>query len=108
MVYTRWLDRHNFVAKASEVYTVHEMEAAEVWAEKNITNRKLAFEEWYPKDDGDGNANVSQRPHWASKMEVWGNYELSDGDMVHGWIAANHNWDASKPNFEARAHGDGI
>ena len=41
-------------------------------------------------------------------MEVRGNYELSDGDMVHGWIAANRNWDASKPDFQARVRGDGI
>ena len=42
------------------------------------------------------------------RMELWGNYGLSDGGMVHGWIAANRSWDASKPNFEARVHGDGI
>ena len=41
-------------------------------------------------------------------MEVWGNYELSDGDMVHGWISANPKWDALKPGFQARPHGDGI
>ena len=41
-------------------------------------------------------------------MKVWCNYELSDGDMMHGWIAANCNWDASKPDFQARMHGDGI
>ena len=104
----RCLRRDRFVGKALEVYIVHEMEAANVWAEKNGTNMKLAFEEWCPEDCGDGNANVLQQPHWASKMEVWGNYELSDGDMVHGWIAANRNWDAGKPNFEARVHGDGI
>ena len=69
------------------MYTVHEMEAAEVWANKNGTYQKLAFEQWFPDDAGDGNANVPQQPHWASEMEVWGNYELSDGDMVHGWDA---------------------
>ena len=53
-------DRDRFVAKASEVYTAHEMEAAEVWANKNGTTRKLVFEEWYPEDGGDGNANVAQ------------------------------------------------
>ena len=41
-------------------------------------------------------------------MEVWGNYELFDGDMVHGRISANPNWDARKPDFEARVHGDGF
>ena len=96
------------MAKTSEVYTVHEMKAPGVLANKNCTNKTLAFEEWYPEDDGDGNANVPQRPHWASKMEVWGNYELNDGDMVHGWVADNHKWDAFKPDFEARVHGDGI
>ena len=103
----RWLDRNRFVAKASEVYTVHEMEAAEVWAVKNGTYRRLAFEKWLLDDDGDGNANVPQQPYWASEMEVWGNYELGDGDMVHGWVA-DRPWDASRPNFEARVHGDGI
>ena len=39
----RWLDRDRFMTKASEVYTVHEMEAAEVWADKNGTKRNLAF-----------------------------------------------------------------
>ena len=89
------------------MYTVHEMEAAEVWAEKNGTYKKLAFEKWFPEDDGDGNANVLQQPPWASKMEVWGNYELSDGVMVHGWDADNHDRDALKLDFEARVHGDG-
>ena len=72
-----------------------------MWAEKNGTNKKLSFEEWYPEDDGDGNANVSHQPHWATKMQAWGNYELSDGDMVHG-VHANRNWDASKPHFQIR------
>ena len=96
------------MAKASEVYTVYEMEAAQVWAKKNGTEPKPVFEERYRKDDGARNGNVPQQPQWASQMEVWGNYELSDGDMVHGWIAANRNSDASKPDFEARVHGDGI
>ena len=104
----RWLDRDTFVTKASEVYTVHEMEAAEVWANKKGTKRKLAFEQWWPHDDGDGDGNAPLKPQWASQMEVWANYEVSDGDMVHGWISANTNWDAQKPDFEARVHGDGI
>ena len=41
-------------------------------------------------------------------MVVWGNYELSDGDMVRGWISSNQKWDKNKPDFEARVHGDGI
>ena len=104
----RWLDRDRFVTKASEVYPVHEMEAAKVWANKNGTKRNLAFEESRPQDDGDGDGNVPPQPQWASLMEAWGNYELSDGDMVHGWIAADRNWDALKPDFLARVHGDGI
>ena len=104
----RWLHRDRFVNKASEVYTIHEMEAAGVWANKNGTKRNLACEDWWPQDDGDGDANVPLQPQWASLMEFWGNYELSDGDMVHGWISANPNWDALKPEFQARLHGDGI
>ena len=60
-----------------------------MWANKNGTKRKLVFEEWWPEEDGDGDGNGPQQPQWASLMEVWGNYELCDGDMVHGWIAAN-------------------
>ena len=100
----RWLARNKVVATASEAYTVHEIEAAELWANKNGTKRNLAFEEWWPQDDGDGDGNVHPQPQWASLMEVWANYVLSDGDMVHGWIAANRNLDASKPDFQARVH----
>ena len=69
----RCLDRDKSVTKASEVYTVHEMEAAEVWANKNGTKRNLVFEEWWPEDDGYGDGNVPPQPQWASLMEVWGN-----------------------------------
>ena len=104
----RWLDRDWYVTKASEVYTVHEMEAAEVWADKNGTKRNVAFERWWAHSDGDGYGNAPPPPQWASEMEVWGNYELSDGDMVRGWISGNPNWDKHEPDFEARVHGDGI
>ena len=96
--------QHQRCTLSRDVKRCQEMEAAEVWAEKNGTERKLVFEEWYPKDDGDANG----KPQWASEMEVWGNYELSDGDMVHGSMAANRNWDPSEPDFEAKVHGDGI
>ena len=95
----RGLDRDRFVTKSSQVYSVHEMEAAEVWANKNGKKPNLAFEEWWPQDDGDEDGNFPPQPQWASLMEGWGNYELSDGDMVHGWIAADRTWDASKPDF---------
>ena len=104
----RWLDRDRFVTKASEVYSVHEMEAAEVWANKNDTQRNLAFEQWWPHDNLDGDGNAPPQPQWASQMEVWGNYELFDGDMLHGWISANPNGDAQRPDFELRVHGEGI
>ena len=73
------------------MYTIHEMEAAEVWANKNGTKRNCTFEEWWPHDDGDGDGNVPPQPQWATLMEVRGNYDLSDGNMVHGWISANPN-----------------
>ena len=101
----RWLDHDWFAAKASEVYTVHEMEAAAQSGEKNGTNRHLAFEKGYRDDDGEG--IVTPRPHWASQLEVWGNYELGDGDMVHGRLI-DELWSSSKPDFEARVHEDGI
>ena len=104
----RWLDRDRFVTTASKVYTVHEMEAAEVWADKNGTKRNLAFERLWLHGDGDGDGNAPPPPQWASEMEVWGNFELSDGDMVRGWISGNPSWDNHKPDFEARVHGDGL
>ena len=55
-----------------------------MWAEKNGMYKHLVFEKWYRDDDGDGNGNVPQQPHQGSKLEVWGNFELGDGDMVHG------------------------
>ena len=79
-----------------------------MWANKNGTKRNLAFEKWWPQDDGDGDGNVPPQPQWASLMEVWGKCEQSDADMVHGWISANRNLDALKPDFQARVHGDGI
>ena len=84
------------------------MEAAEVWTDKNGTKRNLAFERWWPHSDGDGDRNAPPPPQWASEMDVWGNYELSDGDMVRGWISGNPNWDKHKSDFQARVHGDGI
>ena len=60
-----------------------------------------------PLAEPDGNRNVFRQPHGTSKLEVWRNYELGDDDMVHGWLAGAP-WDASRPNLEARVHGDGI
>ena len=41
----RWVHGDNFVAKASEVYSVHKMATATPWVEANGTERSLAFEE---------------------------------------------------------------
>ena len=78
-----------------------------MWAEKNGTNRHVVFEEPYSDNDRDGKGNIPRQPHWAFKLEVWGNCELGDGKMVHG-LVADAPWDASKPDLEARVHGDGI
>ena len=67
----RWLDRDRFVAKASEVYTVHEMAPATRWAQENGTERSLVFEQWWAHDVGEGNA--PRQLQWASKFYVWGN-----------------------------------
>ena len=58
----RWLESHRFVTKASEVYTIHGMEAAEVWANRNGMQRNLAFEEWWSQDHGDWDGNVPPQP----------------------------------------------
>ena len=81
------------------------MAAAAQWAEDNDTERCLNFEKWFPDPDGDWRA--PPQAHWASQTEVWGNYELYDGDMVHGGVAGKRR-DARKPDFEARVRGDGI
>ena len=54
------------------------------------------------------NGNVTSILQWASQLEVSGNYELSDGDMVHGWQINDSSWDWRKPHFEAKVHGDGM
>ena len=102
----RGVDRDGFVAKASEVYNVHEMSAASRWAQEKGSSRSLWFEEWWMDPDGDGNApSILQ---WHSQVEVWVNFELSDGDMVQGWHTSDNKWEWRKPNFEAKVHGDGI
>ena len=72
-----------FVARASKVYIVHEMCIATQWAGDIGTQRRVGFEEWWMKPDNP-HGKVSSILQWASDLEVLGNYEVSDGDMVHG------------------------
>ena len=62
----RWLECDRFVAKACEVYTVHDMAAAAQCAEDNGTKRSLDFERWFPARDGDGKAPT--QAHWTSQL----------------------------------------
>ena len=79
------------------MYTVHEMSVATRWAQEDGTVINLWFEEWWMDPDGDGNApSVLQ---WASQFEVWGNYELSDGEMLQGWHMDDNKWDWKKLDF---------
>ena len=102
----RWVDRDRLLAKAYEVYTLHEMSAATRWAQDNGTEWQLRCEEWWMDKDGDGNA--PRVVHWASQLEVWGKYELRDGVMVHGWHMDDAKWDWRKLVLEVKVHGDGM
>ena len=44
---------------------------------------------------------------WASQLEVWGHYGLTDGDMVQGWYSGA-KWDWRQLDFKAKVHGDGL
>ena len=62
--------------------TMMQMAAATHWADQNVTETNMECEEWLVDTAGDG--NTPSQLQWAAQMEVWGNYELGDGDVVHG------------------------
>ena len=84
------------------MHTVHEIAAARRWAWDQGAQRELWFERVETlKEDKHG--NMVKVIEWAAELEVWGNYELTDGDLIHGWdmkrsdvatldVAPNPDW----------------
>ena len=103
----RWEDRDAFVEKASIVYTVHEMSAAREYAWDMGAKRFLEWEEVTVEVDDDG--VPCTKTEWWSDMKVWGNYQLSDGDTIHGWyVEEGREPQRNEPDFIAHVHGDGV
>ena len=47
---------------------------------------------------------------WVAEIEIWGNYDLTDGDLIHGWDMAPSDLGgdiAPYPDFIGNVHGDG-
>ena len=48
---------------------------------------------------------------WVAELEVWGNYELTDGDLIHGWDMKRADVDtvdvAPNPDRIGKVPGDG-
>ena len=48
---------------------------------------------------------------WSAELEVWGNYELTDGDLIHGWDMRRADVDtldvAPNPDWIGKVQGDG-
>ena len=80
----RCADCDAYVQKASLAHSVHECAAARKWAGEQGTVRYLWFKkEQRQKEDKNGNMVI--RTEWVPEIESWGNYDLTDGDFIHGW-----------------------
>ena len=80
---TRWADCNTFVQKMSLVHTVHEYVAARKWAPDQGAERYLSFErDRRQKEDKNGNLVIIQER--VAEIEVWGNYDRTDGTSRHG------------------------
>ena len=105
---TRGADRETYVQKASLVHTVHECVAARKWAWEQGAKRYL----WFEKDrwQKDKNGNLVIIHEWVAEIEVWGNYDLTEGDFFHGWDMDRSDLDlhaAQAPDFIGKVYGDG-
>ena len=64
------------------MHTVHECAAARKWAWEQGAVSYLWFEkEQRQKEDKNGNMVIITK--WVAEIEVWGNYDLTDGDFIH-------------------------
>ena len=107
---TRWADRDAYVHKASLVHSVHEIGGARRWAWEQGAERDLWFERLEgPKEDKHG--NMVKEIEWVAELEVWGNYEVTDGDLIHGWDMKRADVDtvdvAPNPDWIGKVQGDG-
>ena len=106
---TRWADRDTYVQKASLVHTVHECAAARKSAWEQGAARWLWFEK-VQRQKEDKNGNMVVITEWVAQIEVWGNYGLTVGDLIHGWDMDRSDLGgdiAPAPDFIGKVHGDG-
>ena len=91
------------------MHTVHECDAARKWAWEQGDARSLWFErEQRQKEDKNG--NIVLTTEWVAEIEVWGNYDLTDGDLIHGWDMKQSDIDgniAPYPGWIGKVHFDG-
>ena len=91
------------------MHTVHECAAARKWAWEQGAPRWLWFAREQRRKE-DKNGNIVLITEWVAEIEVWGNYELTDGDLIHGWVM---DWSdlggdtAPEADFIGKVHGDG-
>ena len=91
------------------MHTVHECAAARKWAWEQGATRCLWFEKAQRQNE-DKNSNMVLIIEWVARIEVWGNYDLTDGDLIHGCDMKRSNIDgdiAPYPDFIGKVHGDG-
>ena len=92
------------------MHTVHEIAAARRWAWDQGAQRELCFDRVETlKEDKHG--NMVKVIEWSAQLEVWGNYELTDGDLIHGWEMKRADVDtldvAPNPDWIGKVQGDG-
>ena len=92
------------------MHTVHEIAAARRWAWEQGAQREL----WFERVEGlkeDKHGNMVKVIEWSAELEVWGNYELTDGDLIHGWDMKRPDVDtldvAPNPDWIGKVQGDG-
>ena len=87
------------------MHTVHECAAARKWAWEQGAAGWLWFEKAQRQKE-DTNGNMVLITEWVAQIEVWGNYDLTDGHLIHGWDMKRSviNGDiATYPDFLARS-----
>ena len=91
------------------MHIVHECAAARKWAWEQGAPRQL----WFDKEERqkeDNNGNMVLVTEWVAQIEVWGNYDLTDGDLIHGWDMKRADIDgdvAPYPDWIGKVHGIG-
>ena len=92
------------------MHILHEIAAARRWAWEQGAQRDL----WLETVEGlkeDKHGNMVKVIEWVAELELWGNYELTDGDLIHGWDMKRADVDtvdvAPNPDWIGKVHGDG-